>query len=299
VLTLTNGFDGDPYYGIELIEFADGQIWTQAIIRAKWLAAQDFNGTLSINGFSTSDTYNIPTSANVHSYVEGGEGNDTFVFQRGDGKAIINDAGVADTDVLKIAGYAISEIHFSDAGNAYPANSMKITFTGSADEIIVPYTLQGGSFSGELERIDIVGGPSLTLLDVKDLLVAQKATTGHDWIKGYNSSEVFTGGKGDDVLEGLAGGDLYHYTRGDGYDVIVEAPSETGDILYLHGITAGDVTVRRGVSNDLELLVPASTQTAVDAGRITIRNSFAASGGIGIEQIVFEPATSQQPQENN
>ena len=129
------------------------------------------------------------------------------------------------------------------------------------------------------------------MLDVKDLLVAQKATSGNDWIKGYNSSEVFTGGNGDDVLEGLAGGDLYHYTRGDGYDVIVETPGETGDILYLHGIAANDVTVRRGVSNDLELLVPASTQAGVDAGRITVRNSFAASGGIGIEQVVFDDGT--------
>jgi Ca2+-binding RTX toxin-like protein len=292
VITLTNGFDGTPYYGVETIEFSDGQVWTQADIRAKWLLAQAQNGFISSTGFSSSDTYDIPASPHVQSYIEGGEGDDTFVFQRGDGRAIVNDAGIADTDVLKIQGYAFSEIRFSDAGNAYPLNSVKVTFTTSADEIIIPYTLSGGSFAGELERIDIVNGPSLTLPQIKSLLVVQKATAGNDWIKGYNSAEVFTGGKGDDVLEGLNGGDTYHYTRGDGYDVIVETPSETGDILYLHGMSAGDVTVRRGVANDLELLVPASTQTSLDAGRITIRNSFAANGSTGIEQVVFDDGTT-------
>jgi Ca2+-binding RTX toxin-like protein len=76
----------------------------------------------------------------------------------------------------------------------------------------------------------------MAMNDVKDLLAAQKTTDGDDWIKGYNTGEVLTGGKGDDVLEGLTGADHYHYTRGDGYDVIIESASETGDVLYLHGV---------------------------------------------------------------
>jgi hypothetical protein len=50
-----------------------------------------------------------------------------------------------------------------DAGNAFPVNSIRITFAGTSDEIVVPYTLNGGTFSGELEQIVIAGGPTLNM----------------------------------------------------------------------------------------------------------------------------------------
>lgn len=294
ILVIESGFDPGNGEAMERIEFSDAVIWTQQTLREKWIAsatAQASGG--AAYDFDTGDTYNLPASPVAFTHVQGGEGSDTYVFQRGDGHFVVNDEGVADSDRLKIEGYAPEDVHFSAAGNAYPANSIKITFSGTDDEIIVPYTLRGETtFSGELEAVEIVGGPTLSMTDVAKAVVAGMATAGDDWIKGYNYSEVYAGGKGDDVLEGNTKADTYHYTRGDGYDVIIESASEAGDVLYIHGVSQSDVKARRGYSNDLELLVPESATGAGNAGRITVHNSFLAAATTGIEQVIFDDGTT-------
>jgi hypothetical protein len=69
------------------------------------------------------------------------------------------------------------------------------------------------------------------------------------------------GGKGDDVLVGAGGGDIYVYARGDGNDWIVDRSTAAGetDTLVLRDLNRADVTFSR-MGNTLIVTVTATGQ---------------------------------------
>lgn len=99
------------------------------------------------------------------------------------------------------------------------------------------FKIQGDGVTGPL--MEVVGGDGLDTLDfsgrttgvIVDLNYAYTGNKyysierviggdGNDTIKTYEESQVIEGGKGDDILRGNAGDDIYVFKRGDGSDTI-------------------------------------------------------------------------------
>lgn len=142
----------------------------------------------------------------------------------------------------------------------------------------------------------------------------------NDTIRGSGSGDVLWGGKGNDVLRGHLGGNIYVYARGDGQDTIGEegggssfGPIEAGiDFLQFRGeITADDLHMTRaGLSDDLLIEIRdkqgnlTSDSILVEDQFKGLRLNFQAFGvvdpGLGldyisldqIERFIFEDGTS-------
>lgn len=97
-------------------------------------------------------------------------------------------------------------------------------------------------------------------------------------------SDVFSGGKGDDRLEGGFGGDIYIFERGDGRDTIADLGG-ADRIAFGEGIVAGDVAVAQVDGKHIELLVADGSQ------RIRIEDALVRRER-AIETVEFADGTS-------
>ena len=86
----------DDYFdrGVEQIRFADGIVWTQAILRTMVLQHSSTSGNDVITGFNTDD---VITGGKGDDTLAGGSGNDTYVYARGDGNDVITEQAVGGT----------------------------------------------------------------------------------------------------------------------------------------------------------------------------------------------------------
>ena len=101
VITMADSFDGSYEKGFERIAFGDGTVWTDADVRAHWLALAPTSGNDTIAGFTSADV------------IRGGAGNDTL--NGGDGAdQLYGDEG-ADT----LSGGNSSDSLFGGAGNDF------------------------------------------------------------------------------------------------------------------------------------------------------------------------------------
>jgi Ca2+-binding RTX toxin-like protein len=109
--------------------------------------------------------------------------------------------------------------------------------------------------------------------------------TGGDLNNVRADNDVFDGGLGDDRLNGGAGNDIYHFSRGDDRDVIVDTGG--GDTLqFATDITMTDVSVVQIDGTHIEFRINN------DSGRIRIFNGLNAGAAGAIEQIRFADGSS-------
>jgi Ca2+-binding RTX toxin-like protein len=105
-------------------------------------------------------------------------------------------------------------------------------------------------------------------------------------LAGGDGDDTLAGNQGDDELRGGSGGDGYVYEAGDGNDVIIDAPGDTGvDVIVLAGnFLQNDVGFYRDpdAMNDLILRF-------AGGGSITVRDHFIGSA---IETIEFVTGTT-------
>ncbi|MBV8270743.1 MAG: hypothetical protein JO067_00565 [Cupriavidus sp.] len=109
---------------------------------------------------------------------------------------------------------------------------------------------------------------------------------GNDVLYGWDGNDVLDGGAGNDTLDGGRGNDTYHFSRGDGADVIndYDTTAANTDILaFGSGITADQLWFRR-VNANLEVSVIGSSD------KTTIQNWYSGSA-YRIEQ--FKTADGQ------
>ncbi|CAN7688252.1 tandem-95 repeat protein [Mesorhizobium sp. LjRoot246] len=271
--------------GIETILFGDGRTWSIADYQSIAISSVKTDADDVINGFTSNDTL-VGGLGDDHLY--GGDGSDTYVFNRGDGRDVIEDNGWDDTDTVRIRGYAPTDLILSESN--YPEDSLAIRFIGTSDELTLVNTLDQAR-EDQIERLEFDNGIVWTIEEVKAHLLASRSTAGNDTFSGFYGDDLIAGGRGNDTVTDEFGADTYVYTRGDGYDLIIDQTNQAGDVLDLRGISPDEVTVRRGLQDDLELLIAPSARDASDAGRITIRNSFLATSSVGIEVVKFDDGT--------
>lgn len=147
-------------------------------------------------------------------------GNDTYLFGRGDGHDTINDADhSANTDTLRFKeGVATTDVNFIRANT----NDLVLTIVDTGDSVTIrDYFKEEGYWSpdtrpNEIERIEFEDGTVWTAAGIAAVLMA--GTEGNDTIIGYRGDDTITGGAGDDLIDARIGNDTI--MGGDGNDTI-------------------------------------------------------------------------------
>ncbi len=313
-----------PTEGNDVLRGTDGDDWIDGRGGNDLILGRGGNDTLI--GGAGNDTLDGGAG---NDELRGGIGSDTYRFGRGDGHdTIIEDSWHA-TDVDRIelkVGITPDDVHLArvrDPNIWWNVDDLVLTIVDTGETITVKrHFLAGhrhaveeivfadGTVWGEEEirsRV-LIGGDGddeLRGFAGRDNVIDGGA--GNDTLVGSNGNDTLIGGAGNDLLEGGAGDDLliagpgtdtlrggsgsdtYRFGLGDGFNVIEENfdPSGVDTIELTEGIAPDDVTVR--YTRDGHMTVSLQGGTA-----ILVRNqatTWAASGGLGIEQVRFADGT--------
>ncbi len=284
-LRIPNTLNG-IHYNIEEVAFANGDdSYSLADIGTILAAVDATDGDDQVRGNGGG---NVLGGGIGNDRLQGGDGSDTYIFARGDGVDSIHDGGDRDNDRILITGYEPGEVSLR-IGH-YPSNTLVLEFAGTDDRLIVENTLVDNYPDG-IEEIVFASGERWTMDDVRARLAFEQATDGNDVITGFDSAETFDGGAGNDLIDGGSGNDTYIYTRGDGFDVIIDDNRDTGDVLRLEGIDPTSVRLRNGIGDDLAIEILPSAEDEGDGGRITVRDGYPSNAREGVDSIIFDDGT--------
>lgn len=286
-IAVIGGLTGASNLGIGRILFDDGTIWSSASFATMVAAMRVTNGSDYLTGSSSADTL---AGAKGDDFLLGGAGNDTYRFARGDGYDQIDDS-IGTNDVLEITGYDRSEVSFDRRG--FAGQDLVIHLGTNGDTIVVSDGLIKNS-SNAVDRIvfmDMTGTDrTVTIGTIWAEMNTALITDGDDVLTGLdhylNNADTMRGGKGNDLLDGGAGGDTYLYATGDGDDRISDRGTSVGDRLVLD-INPNQVVyaLRFGpTSNDLVLRLTGPND------RIILTESLGTTTE-GVEEIQFADGT--------
>ncbi len=305
--------------GVEILIFADGTIWDEATLLARYVSDQQTAAADTIHGTNFGDVVeagggnDIVVSGDGADTLIGGAGNDilqggseldTYVYNPGDGDDVIWDSSYdssgAETLLLGES-IAPADVVFSKVTNDW--DDIRISFAGLAGSII--FDEQHRNNAG-IEAIQFADGTVWDQAGIHARYIAAQQTAGADTIYGTelddlvaaaggndnvttgDGDDTLGGGTGNDTLQGGSGADTYVYGLGDGDDVLYDSSydSSPDEILVLgQGITAADLVFTRSTADADDLIVT----FAAFAGSIVLDEQYKNSG---IEIIRFFDGTT-------
>ena len=242
------GWSRGQMYRIEQVAFSDGTVWNAADLAAM-VAGLPVLGTEGNDTLVGDEHANAIDGGAGNDVLQGGNGGDTYLFERGDGQDSIEEGGAGDPDTLRFgAGIDAGDIRLSRSGN-----DLVFAVAGSDDRV----TVRNWGF-GAWYRIEQVAFADGTVWDEATLAAMIAAvpftgTAGNDFLHGDDGANIFDGGAGNDTLQGGYGSDTYLFGRGDGHDMIQEWDWDTGSIDTIRfgaGIAPVDLVLRRS-GNDI------------------------------------------------
>lgn len=271
--------------GVEAIRFADGTVWNEAQIAARYVADQQTPANDIIWGTNQSD---IIASGLGDDVLEGSGGNDTYVYVRGNGNDTINEkSGGGSADVLNFGDISPASVTMTRNGNdVLLLISEKAPGAGDGASIKLTASIETSSDQG-IEKILFADGTTWNKSDFVGKVSYVGGTAGNDTIVGTAVADLVRAGAGDDTLRGLQGNDTYVYGMGDGMDIVDEQTTGTDmDVLTLTGLGPNDIRFERpyGATSDIVVRVLATGDA------ITLKNQLNLAGGV--ETIVFGDGTS-------
>ena len=201
---------------IEDIVFDDGTVLTRDDVYTILLESQITDGDDNVNGF---DYFNETIEAGLgNDTITGGNFEDVFIFNAGDGQDSITDRGGIEDTVL-IQGYDLADMTVTqDPANA---SGFILTFANSTDQITI---------SQAIEFVDL-DDASLTRAEMQQT-VLDGFNNNSDGLNvtGYVTDDTYQSGAGDDVMTDGYGNDTYIFATGDGNDVINDTGPAGGQI---------------------------------------------------------------------
>jgi Ca2+-binding RTX toxin-like protein len=289
---LIGSSDGLDYVAPNLIErfiFEDGtsldftQIVEQVLKNAKTAGDDAIYGLINDNTLD---------GGAGDDFLQGRQGNDTYVYGRNYGKDEILDAGIEGLfsppghDVLKfVDGLTWGDFDFIRDGTS---DTLRMRVKSTSDEVVLTHFLETIpllGFSNLIEDIQFADGTHWSAFQLAQHYIDVAKTDGNDTIYGFDQlSDEIDGGLGDDTLIGLDGNDTYHVAPGEGNDTILDAAGN--ERLILTGIASSEVAFSR-TALDLIITVTATGQ------RITLQNQYVRDGAqtFAIEDLVFTDRT--------
>ena len=261
---------------VERYAFADGTVWTFADVARRMLEGTD--GSDRLIGFDdVDDTLDGGLGSDD---MRGGGGDDTYVYEIGDGNDTIFDTG--GTDRIVFGDVIVSEL----VGFARDGDTLVIRFGQFGGSLAIIDALSNGT--GAIESFVFADGVTLTSSQLLQVLTSGQQTAGDDVVRAFEGGQTITGGAGDDFLAGGSGADTYVYRAGDGRDVILdveEGPAgvQAADRLVVERYTSDQVTVRQPVPGLSDVLL----DFAGEGDEILIRNGLDGNGRLRLEAIAF------------
>ncbi|MCZ6158758.1 calcium-binding protein [Campylobacter ureolyticus] len=246
---------------IETFKFSDETVLTNDEISAMF----------SI-GMSEKDT--IYSSKNAT--LKGEKGDDIYVYQRGDGKVIVDDSFIENNIVINSG---------NDTLRLVDIRQNDVKFTSYGNDLIIFIKDNSGEINNEnaviikdwkdplkgIENIEFNDGtisvdktksypyasgfkyPSSThfIYGSEDNIITGQsynpniidAGAGNDIINAGYKNDILIGGKGADILNGGDGDDIYVYNLGDGQDTIYDTGGNDA-IKFGDGISQNDILIR-------------------------------------------------------
>ena len=309
-------------YGVEVIRFSDGVSWDldDIMVRTRFTGdalANTLSGTVfkdNLYGLAGNDTLIAGLGddqlvgglgadvlwGGISGSATAANGNDTFVWSKGDGNDTVNDWGqsLTELDTLHLTDVASTDVALTYSNAAGADLLVTILSTGEVIRIDERYQTIAAAYG--VERILFGDGVSWSLdqmLAMAKFNGDSAANTltgsayrdnvfglaGNDTLTGNDGDDQLTGGIGTDSLVGGNGYDTYIWSKGDGNDTINDAGVSLLEVdrLRLVDVSSDDIALARS-GNNLTIRILSTNET------LTVLARFAATtSGAGIEEIVF------------
>ncbi len=285
----TGPFGIQAFDMIESFEFADGTAVTWQTVMEQAVANQASAGDDTIHGFYFGDRLDGGAGNDL---LSGHSGDDVYVFGRGYGHDIVDDAqgstGDAADAVEFTSGLTLADVTF--ARGVDDQDLLITTDTGDTLTLKDQFTPTGfGWIFNEIEEFRFEDGTTLTSAAMRQLLVDQATTAGNDVILGSGRGETFHASAGDDVLNGAGGPDIYEFGPGSGHDTINESrfniwDDDPNEVHFSAGVLPSDVQISRN-GTDLVLTLASTGDT------LTVTEQFDTNSDRYVESYVFTDGT--------
>jgi Ca2+-binding RTX toxin-like protein len=288
----------DESYGqpIARFEFADGTVWTDATVPLPPTLIVGTNGDDYLNGTRASDVMqggagydqlyggagNDTLSAGPDGgLLQGGLGNDTYLFNRGDGAVQVNQqissdanyAGANDVDIVRFG----ADITAADLTVSYDPNSatLSLSVAGSNDilQIVGWHASWGEDYAQPIARFEFADGtvwtddtvplPPIVGSDANNYMIGtshgdvMQGGAGDDYLFGQGGSDNISGDDGNDYLDGGDGNDTL--SGGSGYDIL---SGYAGNDILSAGPDGGQL--QGGMGNDIYLFNRGDGAVSID-----------------------------------
>ena len=284
-------FDG----GVEEIEFADGTVWSGS---SRYVNL-DLGAEAIRQGTGESETIIGSGSVGIaerfmsgagDDLLLGGDGDDIYIYQSGDGHDRIEEYGNEGVDTLILTGINPDDVSVSlDHVGSYDTT---INILSTGDSITIANGIYNGLvFDGGVDRIEFADGTvwdgnRSANFDLRAEAVRLGGLLDETIVGGDELGEVFDGGGGADILRGGGGDDVYRFSIGSGHDVIEELVSGGEDTLQFIDINLDDVDFSTAIGSSALVITVKSTQE-----RVEIVGGLEGGFRQGIEKIEFADAT--------
>jgi len=272
---VTIGANGSNVLGpraVDQFEFADGSTltYTDLVARGFEIDGTEFDDFLT--GTNVVDRFRGGLG---NDRLEGGEGQDSYFFNVGDGVDTIVDmvSAGAGNEVVFGPGITSADLRLDLAPDqSNPSRTDLLLHVGTNGDALQLDTFDRSNVLGPrtVETVRFADGSTLTYAQLLARGFDITGTTGDDQLEGTgvtdrmsggDGTDVLRSGAGDDTLDGGAGhdrliggqgNDTYWFGPGSGQDVIMDAAGSLDRIAMAVGVSPSDVVATRD-HNDLVL----------------------------------------------
>ena len=243
-ITIQNFYNND-YYQIENFQFADRTLSLEDM-RREGINFVGTEGDDELTDAHDENEVSFFTGGKGNDVLDGSYGADTYIFAKGHGQDVISEYDTYQSgkqDTLRFTDVNYNDVRFRRE------NDDLILFGYHGNDRITIQNFYNNDYY-QIENFQFADR-TLSLEDMRREGINFVGTEGDDELTdAHDENEVsfFTGGKGNDVLDGSYGADTYIFAKGHGQDVISEYDTyQSGkqDTLRFTDVNYNDVRFRR------------------------------------------------------
>lgn len=267
---------GTHYLPIVTSFILDGDVSIEWEAVNKRIEGSDFGGA---NTIITGGQGGVLDGGAGADSLQGGTGDDIYIFDRSYGEDIVQDVGGSDT-VRFGTDITLADVYFSRTGEN--GSDLLVEVMG-ADRLALTIAGQFSSSDSRVESFEFGDGQLLSWQDVQRIILSNISTGGDDVILGFMTNDQITAKAGNDQITGGAGDDIID--GGAGRDVAIFAGAASDyEITILDGVTTvrdlvegrdGTDTLRN--IEDLRFLGDAASVPVTPPNSVPVAGSLATS----------------------